>query len=190
MTTSRKASASSAVTARPQPSFPGDFAFHLRLAVVARGCPGHAASTGLPLRTMLAQASLPDLTVLDKPVCGGIHRMEPLERILIIDDDRDLCALAGRFLAGEGFEAEFAHSGAEGVRKALAGEFSMILLDVMMPDLSGFEVLRRLRAESRTPVLMLTARGDTQDRVQGLEAGADDYLPKPFDPPELAARIR
>ena len=116
--------------------------------------------------------------------------MEPLERILIIDDDMDLCALVGRFLTGEGFQAEFAHSGAGGARKALAGEFSIILLDVMMPDLSGFEVLRRVRAQSRIPVLMLTARGDTQDRVQGLELGADDYLPKPFDPPELAARIR
>jgi two-component system, OmpR family, response regulator CpxR len=110
--------------------------------------------------------------------------------ILVIDDDIELCALIQRFLAGEGFETECAHSGVEGVRQALRGRHALILLDVMLPDISGFEALRRLRAESRTPVLMLTARGDTLDRVLGLEMGADDYLPKPFDPPELAARIR
>jgi two-component system response regulator CpxR len=110
--------------------------------------------------------------------------------ILVIDDDIELCALIQRFLAGEGFEAECVHSGAQGVQQALSDRYALILLDVMLPDVSGLEVLRRLRAESRTPVLMLTARGDTLDRVLGLEMGADDYLPKPFDPPELAARIR
>ncbi len=116
--------------------------------------------------------------------------MDGLADILVIDDDVELCSLVQRFLAGEGFEAECVHSGAEGVQRSLSGRYALILLDVMMPDLSGFEVLRRLRSESRTPVLMLTARGDTLDRVLGLEMGADDYLPKPFDPPELAARIR
>jgi DNA-binding response OmpR family regulator len=113
-----------------------------------------------------------------------------MEAILLIDDDTELCALVQRFLAGEGFEVECAHSGAQGVQRALGGRYAIILLDVMMPDLSGFEVLRRLRTASRTPVLMLTARGDTLDRVLGLEMGADDYLPKPFDPPELAAHPR
>jgi two-component system response regulator CpxR len=116
--------------------------------------------------------------------------MDGVANILFIDDDVELCALVQRFLAGEGFRAECVQRGTEGVREALSGRFSLILLDVMLPDISGFEALRRLRLESRTPVLMLTARGDTLDRVLGLEMGADDYLPKPFDPPELAARIR
>ncbi len=111
-------------------------------------------------------------------------------RILLIDDDVELGALVQRFLAGEGFETECAYSGVEGMQRALIAHYALILLDVMMPDISGFEALRRLRAGSRTPVLMLTARGDTLDRVLGLEMGADDYLPKPFDPPKLAARIR
>jgi two-component system response regulator CpxR len=80
--------------------------------------------------------------------------------------------------------------GSQGIERALSGSYALIMLDVMMPDLGGFDVLRRIRASSRTPVLMLTARGDTQDRVLGLELGADDYLPKPYDPSELAARIR
>jgi DNA-binding response OmpR family regulator len=111
-------------------------------------------------------------------------------RIMIIDDDVELCSLLRPFLAAEGFEAECCNSPADGVRAAQGGNYDLILLDVMMPDMSGFEVLRRIREESRTPVLMLTARGATQDRVLGLEMGADDYLPKPFDPPELAARVR
>jgi two-component system response regulator CpxR len=113
-----------------------------------------------------------------------------VNRILIIDDDAELCALVARFLGGEGFAVDRAADGSEGVGRALSGSYALIMLDVMMPDLSGFDVLRRIRACSRTPVLMLTARGDTQDRVLGLELGADDYLPKPYDPSELAARIR
>jgi DNA-binding response OmpR family regulator len=111
-------------------------------------------------------------------------------RILIVDDDTELCGLLQPFLAGEGFETECSHTPVDGVRTALSGKYDLILLDVMMPEMSGFEALRRIRADSRTPVLMLTARGETLDRVLGLEMGADDYLPKPFDPPELAARIR
>jgi two-component system response regulator CpxR len=114
----------------------------------------------------------------------------PVDRILIIDDDAELCALVMRFLVGEGFAVDRAADGGEGVDRALAGSYALVMLDVMMPDLDGFEVLRRIRASSRTPVLMLTARGDTHDRVRGLELGADDYLPKPYDPAELAARIR
>jgi DNA-binding response OmpR family regulator len=113
-----------------------------------------------------------------------------MNRILIIDDDTELCALVARFLTSEGFAVDRAADGSQGVGRALSESYALIMLDVMMPDLSGFEVLRRIRARSRTPVLMLTARGDTHDRVLGLELGADDYLPKPYDPSELAARIR
>jgi DNA-binding response OmpR family regulator len=113
-----------------------------------------------------------------------------VNRILIIDDDAELCALVARFLGGEGFAVDRAADGSKGIGRALSGSYDLIMLDVMMPDLSGFDVLRRIRACSRTPVLMLTARGDTHDRVLGLELGADDYLPKPYDPSELAARIR
>ena len=113
-----------------------------------------------------------------------------MNRILIIDDDGELCALVARFLGGEGFAVDRAADGNEGIGRALSGSYALIMLDVMMPDLSGFDVLRRIRARSRTPVLMLSARGDTHDRVLGLELGADDYLPKPYDPSELAARIR
>ena len=113
-----------------------------------------------------------------------------MNRILIIDDDTELCTLVARFLRGEGFEVDRAADGAQGIGLALSGSYALIMLDVMMPDRSGFDVLRRIRASSRTPVLMLTARGDTDDRVLGLELGADDYLPKPYDPSELAARIR
>jgi two-component system response regulator CpxR len=101
-----------------------------------------------------------------------------------------LCALVTRFLSTEGFAVDRAADARQGTALALSGCYALIMLDVMMPDLSGFDVLRRIRATSRTPVLMLTARGDTHDRVLGLELGADDYLPKPYDPSELAARIR
>ena len=114
----------------------------------------------------------------------------PVNRILIIDDDAELCALVSRYLSSEGFTVERAADGVQGIERALSGSYALIMLDVMMPDLSGFDVLRRIREKSRTPVLMLTARGDTFDRILGLELGADDYLPKPYDPAELAARIR
>jgi DNA-binding response OmpR family regulator len=113
-----------------------------------------------------------------------------MERILIIDDDTELSGLVIRFLRGEGFDVDYAGNATEGTRRALSGTYALIMLDVMMPDVNGFEILRRIRAQSQTPVLMLTARGDTLDRVLGLEMGADDYLPKPFEPSELAARIR
>lgn len=113
-----------------------------------------------------------------------------VNRILIIDDDTDLCALVTRYLSSEGFAIDRAADASQGIGLALSGSYALIMLDVMMPDLSGFDVLRRIRERSRTPILMLTARGDTHDRVLGLELGADDYLPKPYDPSELAARIR
>ncbi len=90
----------------------------------------------------------------------------------------------------EGFQIEAVNAGSQGIERALSGDYALVVLDVMMPEMSGFDVLRRIRAESAMPVLMLTARGDALDRVLGLEMGADDYLPKPFSPPELAARIR
>jgi two-component system response regulator CpxR len=120
----------------------------------------------------------------------GLATSNPPEHVLVIDDDAELCNLVSRFLTREGFHIESVHSGAQGVEKALAGKYSLVVLDVMMPEMNGFDVLRRIRARSRMPVLMLTARGDALDRVLGLEMGADDYLPKPFSPPELAARIR
>jgi two-component system response regulator CpxR len=119
----------------------------------------------------------------------GLSQHNPAP-VLVIDDDAELCNLVSRFLTREGFQIESVNSGARGVEKALSGSYSLIVLDVMMPEMNGFDVLRRIRAESRMPVLMLTARGDALDRVLGLEMGADDYLPKPFSPPELAARIR
>ena len=111
-------------------------------------------------------------------------------RILLIDDDAELCSLLVEFLTREGFSIECEHEGKRGLDRALHGGFDLIVLDVMLPGLDGFEILRRLRAESRLPVLMLTARGDDMDRIAGLEMGADDYLGKPFNPRELVARIR
>jgi two-component system response regulator CpxR len=113
-----------------------------------------------------------------------------MERVLVVDDDAEFCQLIMRFLSREGFETTRAPSGLTGIERALSEDYSLIMLDVMMPDTDGFDVLRRIRLQSRTPVLMLTARGDTRDRIRGLEMGADDYLPKPFDPAELVARIR
>jgi two-component system response regulator CpxR len=111
-------------------------------------------------------------------------------RILLIDDDVELCALLDELLKREGFEIHMEHDGASGLERALSGQFSLIVLDVMLPRLDGFEVLRRLRKSKMTPVMMLTARGEDLDRIVGLELGADDYLPKPFNPRELTARIR
>jgi two-component system response regulator CpxR len=111
-------------------------------------------------------------------------------RILVIDDDAELCKLVARFLSAEGFQVETVRTSGQGIERALSAEHDLIVLDVMLPGMDGFEILRRLRGESSTPVLMLTARGDDLDRILGLEIGADDYLPKPFNPRELAARIR
>jgi two-component system response regulator CpxR len=113
-----------------------------------------------------------------------------MESILIIDDDEELCGLVTRYLKSEGFAAEAVHNGVQGAEKALSGDYVLVVLDVMLPGANGFEVLRQLRRKSAVPVLMLTARGDDVDRIVGLEIGADDYLPKPFNPRELVARIR
>ena len=111
-------------------------------------------------------------------------------RILVIDDDVELSALLREYLEREGFQLEFAYEGRAGLERALGGGFDLVVLDVMLPGMDGFEILKRLRAANRTPVLMLTARGEDFDRIVGLELGADDYLPKPFNPRELTARIR
>src|SRR5690242_13574631 len=113
-----------------------------------------------------------------------------MERILIVDDDTDLFQLVKQFLEPEGFQIEGAHDGPKGLERALSGDFGLVVLDVMLPDMGGLEVLRNLRQKSSVPVLILTARGEDVDRIIGLEIGADDYLPKPFNPRELLARIR
>ncbi len=113
-----------------------------------------------------------------------------MNRILIIDDDIELCQLLTDYLSSEGFEPEAIHEGGAGAELAGSGRHDLVILDVMLPGLNGFDVLRRIRAVSMVPVLMLTARGDEVDRIVGLEMGADGYLPKPFNPRELVARIR
>lgn len=115
-------------------------------------------------------------------------------RVLIIDDDDELAELVTEYLRREGLQADVIGDGENGTQRALSGEYSVVVLDVMLPGIGGFEVLRRIRAASgalsRLPILMLTARGDEVDRVLGLELGADDYLPKPFSSRELVARLR
>ena len=113
-----------------------------------------------------------------------------MTRALIIDDDADLCELVTEYLQGEGLEVEAVHDGVAGVVRCLEATPDLVILDVMLPGLGGFEVLSRIRERSKVPVIMLTARGDDVDRIVGLEMGADDYLPKPFNPRELVARIR
>jgi DNA-binding response OmpR family regulator len=111
-------------------------------------------------------------------------------RLLIVDDDQELCAMLAEYLGLEGFTTETVGTGRAALDRLAQGSVDLVVLDVMLPELSGFEVLRRLRAVSRVPVVMLTARGEEVDRVVGLEMGADDYLAKPFSPRELVARIR
>ena len=110
--------------------------------------------------------------------------------ILLIDDDRELCSLLADFLQLEGFAVSAVHDGADAIELCKGKAFDAIVLDVMLPRVQGFDVLRRLREFSGTPVIMLTARGEDTDRIVGLEMGADDYLPKPCNPRELAARLR
>lgn len=111
------------------------------------------------------------------------------QKILIIDDDKELTELLTEYLSYEGFELEACHDGVAGLARAYDESFSLILLDVMMPKLNGFEVLKALGGQHNIPILMLTAKGDNDDRVRGLELGADDYLAKPFQHRELLARI-
>ncbi len=113
-----------------------------------------------------------------------------MTHVLLVDDDRELTAMLAEYLTREGFEARAVHDGQQGETEALSGRYDIVVLDVMMPRLSGIEVLRRIRARSQIPVLLLTARGDNVDRIAGLELGADDYVPKPSSPGELVARLR
>lgn len=113
-----------------------------------------------------------------------------MDRILVIDDDVELCSLVAEYLEPEGFEVEAVYDGKLGLEKALSEDHLIVVLDVMLPSMNGFDVLRQLRKASKIPVLLLTARGEDVDRIVGLEIGADDYLPKPFNPRELVARIR
>src|SRR5712675_244392 len=111
-------------------------------------------------------------------------------KILLIDDESELCSLMADFFSGNEFALEAVHDGRRGLARALEGGFDLIILDVMLPVLDGFEVLAQIRRRSAVPVIMLTARIEQLDRIAGLDAGADDYLPKPFGPGELLARIR
>ncbi len=119
-----------------------------------------------------------------------MQREMPDLSVLLVDDDTELAALMQEFFAQRGFRLEPVYDGARGLARALEGKFDLLLLDVMMPGLDGFEMLRHFRRRSQTPVIMLTARTEQRDRIAGLDAGADDYLPKPFSPEELLARIR
>jgi two-component system response regulator CpxR len=110
--------------------------------------------------------------------------------LLLVDDDVELCEMLDEFFSQHGFRLEAVHDGRRGLSRALSGEHHLVLLDVMLPDLEGFDVLRLIRRQKSVPVIMLTARTAQDDRVIGLDAGADDYLPKPFGTAELLARIR
>ncbi len=113
-----------------------------------------------------------------------------MNKILLIDDDEELCELVSEYLTVEGFEVESVHDGESGLELAKKELHNLVILDVMLPKKNGFDVLRGLRETSKLPVLMLTAKGDDMERIVGLEIGADDYLPKPFNPRELVARLR
>jgi len=111
-------------------------------------------------------------------------------KILLVDDDLELGTMLSEYLTAEGFDATLVLTGKEGINGALSGLYNAMILDIMLPDMSGIDVLRQVRKNSRLPVIMLTAKGDNIDRVIGLEMGADDYMPKPCYPRELVARLR
>ncbi|HHQ4304846.1 TPA: response regulator transcription factor [Serratia fonticola] len=111
-------------------------------------------------------------------------------KILLVDDDLELGTMLSEYLTAEGFNASLVLTGKAGVDGALSGEYVAMILDIMLPDMSGIDVLREVRKKSRLPIIMLTAKGDNIDRVIGLEMGADDYVPKPCYPRELVARLR
>jgi two-component system response regulator CpxR len=113
-----------------------------------------------------------------------------MARVLIIDDDVELCRLLAERLSSEDFSIEAIHNGQRGLERVLSEDYALVILDLMLPGMKGLDVLRHVRERSAVPVLILTARGEDVDRILGLEIGADDYLPKPFNPRELIARIR
>jgi DNA-binding response OmpR family regulator len=120
----------------------------------------------------------------------SVFRKIRMARVLLIDDDVELVEMLKEYLEQDGFAVHAVHDGATGLNEAAAGRYDIAVLDVMMPQMNGVETLRRLRAVSRLPVLMLTAKGDESDRILGLELGADDYVPKPCAPREISARVR
>ena len=113
-----------------------------------------------------------------------------MERLLVVDDDVELCEILTEYFSAEGFDVESAHEGVRGLDRARSGDHGLVILDLLLPGLRGLDVLRQLRTSSNVPVLILTARGEDVDRILGLELGADDYLPKPFNSRELIARVR
>lgn len=117
------------------------------------------------------------------------ERDRNMNKVLIIDDDRELCALIKRSVLSENIEADFCNTGKEGLAKLKEKEYQLVILDVMMPGMDGFETLERIRKESSLPILMFTSKNDSASKVRGLRMGADDYLTKPFDMDELIARI-
>ena len=112
-----------------------------------------------------------------------------MNKVLIIDDDKELCALIKRSVLSEDIEADFCNTGKEGLQKLKEKEYQLVILDVMMPGMDGFETLEEIRKENSLPILMFTSKNDSASKVRGLRAGADDYLTKPFDMDELIARI-
>jgi len=124
----------------------------------------------------------------DKSACL-LHTVNMEPSVLIIDDDKELCSLLGEYLGTQGFTVTAVHDGAEAVEHLRLHQYPVLVLDIMLPGMHGLDVLRKLREFSDTPVLMLTAKGEDTDRIVGLELGADDYLPKPCNPRELAARL-
>jgi two-component system response regulator CpxR len=112
-----------------------------------------------------------------------------MQKVLVVDDDAGLTELLAEYLRPEKLELSSVHTGEKGLQRALSGEFDLVILDVMLPGMSGFEVLRRIREQSDVPILLLTTRRAAEDRIAGLRGGADDYLPKPFHPDELVARV-
>src|SRR6202795_2947763 len=113
-----------------------------------------------------------------------------MDHVLVVDDDIELCALVQEYLTAEGFSLKAVHDGEQGLKQALTGEYTLVVLGVMLPGINGFEVLRRIRSVSKIPVLLLTARGEDVDRIVGLEIGADDYLPQPWSRRESVPRLR
>jgi DNA-binding response OmpR family regulator len=113
-----------------------------------------------------------------------------MERLLLVDDDVELCEILAEYFSAEGFSVESVHDGARGLARARSGEHALVILDLQLPGMRGLDVLQQLRAASNVPVLILTARGEDVDRILGLELGADDYVPKPFNSRELLARVR
>ena len=116
--------------------------------------------------------------------------MTLMDKVLVVDDDVELCGLIREYLEPQGFEVEVVHDGEAGLVRAKTGDPNIVVLDIMMPKMNGLDMLRQLRTSSVIPVLLLTARGSDVDRILGLELGADDYLPKPFNARELSARLR